>query len=291
MKALIFGVNGQDGTYLRIFLLQHKIDVIGVSRTKSLYNGDVSDYLFVSTLIKQHLPDYIFHFAAVSSTSHIHIFENNDTIGTGTINILEAVRIYSPASKIFLSGSALQFRNDGNPIGIDTEFFASSPYAISRIQSVYSARYFRDKFNLHVYIGYFFNHDSPLRSEVHINQKIVRYIQNISHQQNLKFQIGNVKVRKEFGFAGDFVEAVWTLVNQDSVFEAIIGTGISYSIEDWLTYCFNTVNRSWMDHCIINSNFEKQYDILVSNPQTINKLGWYPSTSFTQLADLMLNNK
>lgn len=291
MKAIIFGVNGQDGTYLRKFLLQLKIDVIGVSRNNCLHIGDVSDYFFVSTLVKEHLPDYIFHFAAVSSTSHIHIFENNDTIGTGSINILEAARLYSPSSKIFLSGSALQFRNDGLPIDIDTVFSASSPYAISRIQSVYSARYYRDKFSLKVYIGYFFNHDSPLRSEVHINQKIVRYIQNISRNQNYNLEIGNVKVRKEFGFAGDFVEAVWTLVNQDLVFEAIIGTGISYSIEDWLTYCFNSVNRSWMDHCIIKSNFEKQYDMLVSNPQTINKLGWYPSTSFTQLADLMLNNK
>lgn len=291
MRAIIFGVNGQDGTYLGKLLLQQKIEVIGVSRTNCLHIGDVSDYSFVSSLVKEYLPDYIFHFAAISSTNHIHIFENNDTIGTGTFNILEAVRLYSPTSKIFLSGSALQFKNDGYPIDIETVFSASSPYAISRIQSVYSARYFRDKFNLQVYIGYFFNHDSPLRSEVHINQKIVRYIQNLSHQHNIKLEIGNVKVRKEFGFAGDFVEAVWTLVNQDLVFEAIIGTGISYSIEEWLTYCFNTINRSWKDHCIINSNFEKQYDILVSNPQAINKLGWYPSTSFTQLADLMLNNK
>jgi GDPmannose 4,6-dehydratase len=291
MKALIFGVKGQDGTYLKKLLLLKQIEVIGVSRENDLIKGDIKDYPFVEGLIKYHQPDYVFHFAAVSSTSHLHLFENNDTIGTGTFNILEAVRIHCSSAKVFLSGSAMQFKNEGNPIDIDSAFDASSPYSISRIQSIYTGRYYKHHFGLHVYIGYFFNHDSPLRSENHVNQKIVRFIQRVPSILDEKLEIGNVKIRKEFGFAGDYVEAVWELINQDKIFEAIIGTGIVFSIEDWLTYCFGTINKNWKDYCITNNNYVTHYDVLISNPQIINNLGWYPSTTFYQLADLMLNNQ
>ena len=291
MKAIIFGVNGQDGTYLKELLLLKNIEVIGVSRNGDLNKGDVKDYSFVEALIKHYQPDYIFHFAAVSSTNHIHLFENNGTIGTGTFNILESVRIHCSYAKVFLSGSAMQFKNEGIPIDIDTVFDASSPYSISRIQSVYTGRYYRNHFSLNVYVGYFFNHDSPLRSENHVNQKIVKYIQRLPSNGNEKLDIGNVEIRKEFGFAGDYVDAVWKLINQDIIFEAIIGTGIAFSIEDWLAYCFGKINKNWSDYCFINNKYVKQYDVLISNPEIINKLGWYPSTNFYQLADLMLNNQ
>ncbi len=289
MNALIFGINGQDGFYLSETCQKNKIEIIGVSRSEGLWiQGDVSDFQFVESLIKTHQPNYIFHFAANSTTQHYALFENHEAISTGTLNILESVRLHSPKSRVFLSGSAMQFENTGEPIDEQTPFEVSSPYSVARIQSVYAGRYFRQKFGLKVYVGYFFNHDSPLRSEKHINQKIVQFVKNIEQNTEEKLEIGDIKTQKEFNFAGDVVEAVWLLVNQSNFFEAVIGSGKAFSIEDWLEICFNSIQKDWQDYVTIKPNFQSEYEILVSNPALIKSIGWQPKTSIEELAKMML---
>ena len=172
-KVIIFGFSGQDGYYLGQFLKNKKIEFIGVSRNIRNVKGDVGDFEFVKEIIERNKPTHIFHFAANSTTKHQALFENHKSISTGTLNILEAVRLFSPNTKVFISGSAMQFENKGLPIDEKTPFSPSSAYSVSRIDSVFSSRYYREEFGLKIYIGYFFNHDSPLRSEMHINQKIV----------------------------------------------------------------------------------------------------------------------
>lgn len=154
MKAIIFGSNGQDGHYLSLLLKEIGLKVYLNSRSNGDSVGDVTDYSFVSNLIDTHKPEYIFSFAANSTTSHTALFENHQTISTGTLNILESVRLYCKDSKVFLSGSALQFHNIGHPISETTPFEASSAYSVARIQSVYAARYYRDKFSMNIYVGY-----------------------------------------------------------------------------------------------------------------------------------------
>jgi GDPmannose 4,6-dehydratase len=289
MKAIIFGANGQDGHYLNQLLSDNKIEVIGVSSSGGPWvNGDVGDFPFVESLIKQHKPDYIFHFAAISTTNHSALFDNHKAISTGTLNILESVKNYCPKCKVFLSGSALQFKNEGSAIDENTPFEANSPYAIARIQSVYAGRYYRNVFGLQVYVGFFFNHDSPLRTEQHINQKIVLTVKRIAGGSNEKLELGNIDVKKEFNFAGDIVKAVWLLVNQSVVFEAVIGSGQAYSIKDWTEYCFKKIDKKWQDFVIIKKDFIPEYEILVSNPKLIESIGWKPEIGFEQLADLML---
>jgi GDPmannose 4,6-dehydratase len=290
MKAIIFGINGQDGYYLHQLLCKKQIDVIGISRSGSFIKGNVADLSFVEIIIKKHQPDYIFHFAANSTTRHDALFENHDTICTGTLNILESIRKYCPKARVFLSGSAMQFKNEGLPINENTHFEAGSPYAVARIQSVYTGRYYRDKLGIRVYIGYFFNHDSPLRSEQHINQKIARTVQRIALGNNEMLELGNIEVQKEFGFAGDSVEAVWTLINQERVFEAVIGTGIAYSIKDWLITCFRYIGKNWQDFVLIKQDYIPNYITLVSDPKLINTLGWQPKVNFTQLAKMMMED-
>ena len=214
MKAIIFGANGQDGFYLTSLLMKLGIDTIGVSRSGNFDKTNIISFDEVSALIKMHQPDYIFHLAANSTTSHSALFENLETISTGTINILEAVRLHCPSAKVFLSGSAMQFVNNGLHINEQTPFEASSPYSICRIQSVYASRYYRDKFGIRVYTGYFFNHDSELRSDKHINQKIAYAAKRISLGSNEKLKIGNIDVLKEYNYAKDIINAVWILVNQ-----------------------------------------------------------------------------
>ncbi len=288
MKAMIFGSNGQDGYYLnRLFDREH-IECICISRKGNGIHGDVGDTKFVDTQIREHQPTHIFHLAARSSTHHSALFENHHTICTGTLNILEAVKVYCPSAKIFISGSAMQFKNEGVPIDELTPFEASSPYSVARIQSVYAARYYRSKFGLQVYVGYFFNHDSPLRTEQHVNQKIVQAVKRIQAGSPEKLELGNIDVKKEFSYAGDIAEAVWILVNQTAVFEAVIGSGKAYSIREWAEYCFRKINREWQDSVVKKAGFAAEYDLLVSKPALMKSLGWEPKVDFYQLADMMM---
>jgi GDPmannose 4,6-dehydratase len=292
MKAIIFGIHGQDGYYLNDNLVKNSVQVIGVSRSIGNWiQGDISIRVFVEDLIKKHQPDYIFHLAANSTTNHSALFENHETISTGSLNIMESARLHCPTARIFLAGSAMQFKNNGLPISEQTPFEASSPYSVARIQSAFAARYYRNKFGMRVYIGYLFNHDSPMRTERHINQKIVKTVLRIAKGSNELLEIGNLDVQKEFGFAGDTVNALWTLINQDNVFEAVIGTGRAYSLKDWIAGCFEKINKNWLDYVKIKQNYIPEYKILVSDPKLINSLGWEPKVNFMQLVDLMMSNK
>ncbi len=291
MKAVIFGANGQDGFYLSQLLLSKKIEVIGVARTNNHWQiGDVANYTFVKELISHSQPDYIFHLAANSTTRHNVLFENHQTISTGTLNILEAVYQYSKHSKVFLSGSGLQFVNNGLPIKETDEFIANSPYAIARIQSVYAARYYRT-LGLNVYVGYFFNHDSPLRSERHVNQKIVQTLKRIAQGSKETLNLFDITVKKEFGFASDIVQGIWTFINNNTIFEAVIGTGKAHSIEEWLVFCGNYAGIDWHKVTTTQQDFKKEYEILVSNPTTINSMGWKHETSLENLAKTMFDYK
>ena len=290
MKAVIFGANGQDGFYLRRLLEREAIETIGVARRPSdltEIRGDVADFEFIEQTIKNLQPDYVFHFAASSTTRHAALFDNHQAISTGTLNVLESVKQHCQRAKVFLSGSAVQFENSGTPIDERTPFAALSPYAVSRIQSVYAARYYRS-LGIKAYVGYFFNHDSPRRTEQHVNQKIALAAKKIARGENEKVELGDVTVEKEFGFAGDSVAAAWELVNQTEVFEAVIGTGVAHSITEWLELCFGAVNLNWKNHVIIKKDFKPEYQILVSNPALIKSLGWEPKIAFGELAKMMM---
>lgn len=288
MNAIIFGASGQDGFYLRQLLRRQKVETNCVARSGDEFIiGNVADWQFVEKAIKRHQPDYIFHLAANSTTRHEAIFDNHAAISTGTINILEAVYRHSPQSKVFLSGSAVQFENDGTPIDENTPFAPLSPYAVSRIQSVYAGRYYRS-LSLKVYVGYLFNHDSPCRTSQHVNQKIALAAKRIALGKDDKLEIGDITVKKEFNFAGDVVEAVWCLVNQDDVFEVVIGSGKAYSIEAWLDLCFTSVNLEWRNYVKINDKFKPEYQILISKPTLMNSLGWQPKIDINGLAQMMM---
>lgn len=290
LKALIFGANGQDGRFLSA-LLQDRFgaNVIGISRNGGDIRGDVSDLTFVESVIHDHRPDHVFHLAAESTVRHDALFANHSAIGTGTLNILESVRLHTPSAKVFLSGSALQFHNEGLPINERTPFEANSPYSVARIQSVYAARYFRTAFGIRIYVGYFFNHDSQFRSERHVNQKVAAAALRIAQGSTEKLLLGNIQVRKEFNYAADVMDAVMVLIGQESVFEAVIGSGTAYSIEDWVACCFHKVGLDWRKFVEQDPEYSPEYQILVSNPAVIRHLGWTPRADLSRLADIMMD--
>lgn len=281
MKAIIFGSGGQDGFYLKEILGRENVEVVGVSRSAD-FQIDVADSSSVKHLIARVAPDYIFHLAAKSTTRHNAIIENHGSISTGTINILESAYRLRPDCRVFLSGSAMQFENDGTPIDEQTPFAPLSPYAVSRIHSVYAGRYFRS-LGMKIYVGYFFNHDSPRRKPDHINKLIADAAREVRD-----IEIGDVSVRKEFNFAGDMMEAAWKLVNQDAIFEAVIGSGEAHSIEEWLELCFSLAGRNWRDHVSEKPDFVGEYKTLVSNPALIKSLGWQPRVDIAGLARIMM---
>lgn len=289
--ALIFGASGQDGCYLQELLLREKVRVIATSRRDSLFPCDVGDFARVEALVREHRPDYLFHLAANSSTRHEAVFENQRCIVDGSLNVLEAVKRYTPQARVFLSGSALQFENRGQPIDEATPFAATSAYSAQRIASVYTARYYREQHKLRVYVGYFFHHDSPRRGPHHAAQKVAQAARRIAAGADEKLEMGSLDVWKEWTFAGDTMEAVWLLVNQETQYETVIGSGEAHSIREWVTECFQGAGLDWTQHVHETKGFVPEYPKLVSNPARLLSLGWRPKVPFAELARMMVMHR
>jgi len=206
------------------------------------------------------------------------------------LNILESVRRCAPDCKVFITGSGLQFINTGAPIAETDPFDHNSSYVIARNYSVQAARYFRS-LGVKTYVGYLFHHESPLRKPNHVSQKIAQAAIRIAGGSGESIQLGDISTSKEWTFAGDVAEAIMTLVNQDTVCEATIGSGESHTIQDWLDACFGLVNMNWREHVSTIDGFTAEYPLLLSDPHTINSLGWKPRVSFNDLASLMMGIK
>jgi len=291
MKALIFGITGQDGCYLSGLCNARGIKVVGVSRSGGEWvKGDVSNREQTESLIKIHLPQYVFHLAANSTTRHDALFENHETISTGTLNILESVKRHSPDTKVFITGSGVQFVNTGASISEHDEFEASSAYSVARIQSVYAARYYRS-LGIRAYVGYLFHHESPYRKPNHVSKMIALAVQRIAAGSGELIELGDISVEKEWTFAGDVAKGMLTLVEQDEVFEAVIGSGVTHSIQEWLEECFNIIGKDWRKYTRIREGFSPEYKRLVSNPVTMKSLGWAPAVGLAELAKTMVEFK
>lgn len=174
-RAIIFGITGQDGFYLQALLQKEGHQVVGVSRSTG---EDIASRCYVEKLLKDHQPNYIFHLAANSTTRHEALFENHETISTGTLNILEAVKEQCPDCRVFITGSGVQFVNKGLPISEKDDFAPLSAYAVSRIHSIYAARYYR-ALGIKAYVGYLFHHESPLRNPKHLCKKITELAKRV----------------------------------------------------------------------------------------------------------------
>jgi GDPmannose 4,6-dehydratase len=291
VKALIFGVSGQDGYYLTRACLDRGMEVVGIARTPGNWLlGDVASYDFVEEIIRDSQPDLVFHIAANSTTRHQALFEHHRTIGEGTLNVLESVRQWAPSCKVFITGSGLQFVNNGRPIIETDPFDDSSVYSVARNYSVHASRYYR-KLGIKTYVGYLFHHESPFRKSCHVSQMIAQAALRIAGGSREMIKLGDITVSKEWTFAGDIAEGIMTLLGQDSIAEAVIGSGKAYSIEDWLDACFEQINRDWRDHVNLHEGFKAEYPILVSNPVKILGLGWRPTVDLTDLAAMMLNEQ
>lgn len=293
MKALVFGANGQDGHYLIEELRGRGVEAVGISRAGPWQRGDVARREDVEAALRAVRPALVFHLAANSTARHEALFENHETISTGTLNVLEGVRLHCPEARVFVAGSALQFQNSGAPIDETAPFEASSPYAVARIQSVYAARYFRSC-GVRAYVGYLFHHDSPRRGPRHVSQLIAAAARRIARGSAETLELADVSVVKEWTFAGDVARAMLALIEQDDVMEAVIGSGQGHAIQEWVERCFAIAGRPWQEHVrpaprAAAAPASTSLPV-VSRPDRIRSLGWTPRVSFDDLARLMMES-
>ena len=285
--AIIFGASGQDGYFLNKLLEGKSINVIKVSRNRNIIKGDISHENMVFSIVERIKPDYIFHFAATSSVQHKHLFDNHKSISTGTLNILEACLKFSIKTKIFLTGSAEQFLNESKPINEKTNFYPNNHYSVERIYSCHLARYYRNHFSMKIYIGYLFHHDSEYSKQNHLNGRIVDFVKKIEIKKPTKLLIGDFRIEKEFNYAKDIIDAIWLLINQNYIFETVIGSGKPYPISDWLELAFTKRKLDWKEWIELDPEYQKPYDKLFSDPSLIKSLGWEPKIDKDGLLNLM----
>lgn len=229
-KAIIFGSGGQDGYYLARLLQSKGVLVDSYPRTRC----NVVSQAHVTSIIRTLEPDYVFHFGAESSTKHETLYRNQGAIVDGTLNILEAVRLYSPHSKVYLAGSVLQFEDQDN-VTLENRRAYDSIYAAQRNAMTGYARYYRS-LGLQVYIGYFSHHDSPMRGPNHLAQRIATEAKLVAKGMSPHLRILDPSDQKEWNFAGDMMEAVWQQVNGPA-FEAVLGCGYTHSVGEYAEAC------------------------------------------------------
>lgn len=280
MKAIITGANGQDGFYLAKLLRHYRVEPILINSDSGI---DLSQRFVVQDLVDSAQPDFIFHLAAKSTTAHNLCANNHETIAQGAFNLLDAAHKFARNCRVFLAGSAYQFKNTGAPISEDDPWDTKSVYCAARGYSKLLAEAYRAQ-GLMTYFGYFFHHDSPRRGMEHISQRIALAARDREH-----IEIGDPLVVKEWTFAGDTMEAVWSLVQQDAIFEANIGTGIGNSIAEFAEACYLSQGLEWRDYVKPIDGYVAPYQSLTCNPERILSTGWKPRYRLYELAHMMMN--
>lgn len=291
-SAIIFGASGQDGFYLTKLLENLGIKIYGTAsaQNKKFTYVDLAVFPVVKKFIFDITPDYIFFLSAISSTTHDSGIINHDIISTGTINILEACKQIDFTGKIFIAGSALQYKPSNKPLSEKSQYDNKTLYACSRNYSTNISRYYREKFNLMIYIGFLFHHDSPHRDSKHLSSQIISSALSIKNDEIKTIKIQDINYVKEFNHAEDIVKAIWALVNQNKIFELNIGSGISYSIKNFITEVFDYLNLNWKNYVKYENITKTDNSYHISNPGLIQSLGWEPKHNLKSLIIDMIKN-
>lgn len=278
--AIITGANGQDGFYLAKLLSHYGVEpVTGIGGAPVC----VTDFRAAADMVQDTKPEFIFHLAAKSTVAHESAIQNHHLFANGTFNILEAVKDYAPECRVFLAGSAYQFLNVGNVIKETDPWDTRNVYCAGRGYMNLLARAYR-AMGLHVYFGYFFHHDSPRRHARHLSSRIAA-----AARERKTIEIDHPAFVKEWTWAGDTVEAIWSLVNQEAVWEANIGTGIGRSVAEFADACYRQVGLHWQDYVLPKYDFKSEQRRLVCDPERIYSTGWRPRYDLEYLAKQMVN--
>jgi len=316
---LITGITGQDGSYLAEFLLNLGYEVHGIIRRSSSFNtkrldsiyldlhetlvnlvlhyGDLSDGTCLRRIISSVEPDEIYNLGA---QSHVRVSFDQpeytmDVVGTGTLRLLEAVRDYELDSgrktKIYQAGSSEMFGRTMPPQREDSPFYPRSPYAVAKVAAHWMCVNYREAYGMFIANGILFNHESPRRGETFVTRKITRAAGRIKLGLQKKLYLGNLDARRDWGFAGDYVEAMWRMLQQDSPDDYVISTGYSYSVRDFLSETFEILGLEWEKFVEIDERYFRltEVDALLGDPTKAKmQLGWAPKINFKMLVKMMV---
>ncbi|MDF1516105.1 MAG: GDP-mannose 4,6-dehydratase, partial [Anaerolineae bacterium] len=308
-KALITGITGQDGSYLAEFLLHQGYDVIGMVRRTSTVNftriqhiqdqvalvsGDLLDQGSLIGILREHRPQEIYNLAAqsfVPASWQQPVFTGGVT-ALGVTRVLEAIRTVDPEIKFYQASSSEMFGKVREvPQSESTPFYPRSPYGVAKVYGHWITVNYRESYDLFACSGILFNHESPRRGMEFVTRKVTYYAAKIKLGLEDTLPLGNLDSKRDWGFAGDYVRAMWLMLQQDQPDDYVVGMGETHSVEELCRVAFECVGLKWQDYVIQDPRFMRpaEVDLLVSNPTKANTvLGWQPHTSFLELIDMMV---
>jgi GDPmannose 4,6-dehydratase len=315
-KALITGITGQDGSYLTEFLLGKGYEVHGIVRRASTFNrgrldavwsdphlsrtrlflhyGDLSDSASLTRILVQIQPDEIYNLAA---QSHVRVSFDNpeytmDVNATGTLRLLEALRDSELKPRFYQASSSEMYGKVMEvPQTETTPFYPRSPYGVSKVAAFWATINYRESYGMHASNGILFNHESPRRGEGFVTRKITRAVAHIVAGLEDKLYLGNLDAKRDWGYAREYVEAMWQMLQQNEPGEYVIATGETHSVREFLEEAFGQVGLDWEKYVAIDPRYLRptEVDLLVGDASKAQRqLGWKPATTFKSLVKLMV---
>ncbi len=320
-RALITGITGQDGSYLAELLLSKGYEVHGIIRRTSTFNtdriehlyqdphtpgaklflhyGDLADGVTLRRLLELTRPHEVYNLGA---QSHVRVSFDApeytvDTVAMGALRLLEAIRDYEQRTKLqvryYQAGSSEMYGLVQEvPQSETTPFYPRSPYACGKLYAHWQTVNYRESYNIFGCNGILFNHESPRRGETFVTRKITRAIARIMAKQQDKLYLGNLESKRDWGYAKDYVVAMWLMLQQEAPDDYVIATGETHAIHEFLTVAFDYVNLNWKDYVEFDARYLRpaEVELLIGDPtKAQTKLGWKPSVTFTELVHLMVD--
>jgi GDPmannose 4,6-dehydratase len=315
-KALVTGISGQDGSYLAELLLSKGHEVHGIVRRSSSFNtdridhlyrdpheqgvhlfthyGDLTDPVALTKLLYELQPDEIYHLGA---QSHVRVsFDipeyTFDVTGAGTLRLLEAIRESGVTTRFYQASSSEMYGAAPPPQSEDTPFHPRSPYAVAKVAAYWAAVNYREAYGMYACNGILFNHESERRGETFVTRKITRAVARIKHGLQDKLYLGNLDAKRDWGYAPDYVEAMWMMLQADAPDDYVIATGETHSVRDFLEHAFAHAGLDWEPHVEIDPRYFRpsEVDVLLGDAaKAREQLGWEPKVGFEELVRIMVD--
>lgn len=310
-KALITGITGQDGSYLAEFLLDKGYEVHGVTRRTStpnyvrindivddieLHQGDLLDQHSLTSIVKRIQPDEVYNLAAQSfvPTSWQQPVLTGEFTALGVTRMLEAVRLAHPEARFYQASSSEMFgKVRQTPQDEETPFYPRSPYGVAKVYGHWITVNYRESYDMFATSGILFNHESPRRGMEFVTRKVTRAVARIKLGKQSTLKLGNLDSKRDWGYAPDYVEAMWMMLQQDAPEDYVVGTGETWSVEQLVETAFKAVDLDWHTYVEIDETLIRpaEVDLLVADPTKANTvLGWKPKTSFGEMIRIMVES-
>ncbi|RME43989.1 MAG: GDP-mannose 4,6-dehydratase [Caldilineae bacterium] len=308
--ALITGITGQDGSYLAEFLLEQGYRVVGMVRRTSTINfdrlkhfqdkieivqGDLLDQMSLIGILQEIQPDEVYNLAAQSfvPTSFSQPVLTGEFTALGVTRVLDAIRIVKPDIRFYQASSSEMFGKVREvPQNEKTPFYPRSPYGVAKVYGHWITVNYRESYNLFACSGILFNHESPRRGIEFVTHKVTHAVARIKLGLQDEVRLGNLDARRDWGYAGDYVRAMWLMLQQDEPDDYVIATGETHSVRELCEVAFGYVGLNWEDHVVVDPQFYRpaEVDLLIGDPSKARaKLGWQPTVSFEELIQMMVD--